>query len=187
MDVGRPCKLSYLTLDLSADPGSVGEVARDTSLPGGPMHVYLCAHTGLSWGAGRAQRRQGCEPSSSFLPAVGPRQTVSSEPGFHHFTWKDLKAPRCCRASMAAARRRRKLPAIWKKEQGSHHLLLADISIPDTQSVSCAHPHWTDRETEAERNRARVSEKEQHKGQALGAFPRHPHTPPLPTLQGDPP
>lgn len=148
------------------------------------IYVHTRAFRG---GAGRAQRRRGCEPASSCLPAVGPGQTVSSEPGFHHFTWKDLKAPRCCRASTAAARRRRKLPAIWKKEQGSHRLSLANISIPDTQSVSCAHPHWTDRETEAERDRARVSEKEQHEGRALGAFPRHLHTPPLPTLRGDPP
>lgn len=119
VDGGGPCKLSCLTWDLSADPGSVGGVTRTPASQVG-MCVCTCVYT-RAFHEGRASPgRLGCEPTSSRLPAVGPGQTVSSEPGFHHFTWKDLKAPRCCRARTAAARRRRKLPAIWKKEQGSH-------------------------------------------------------------------
>lgn len=95
----------------------------------------------------------------SCLPAAGTRQTISlSDPSFHHFTRKDLKVLRRCRPAQPQPEGGGSFQQSGKRSRAATHFPLANILIPDTHTVCSTRPHWTDKETEAEKNRTQVSQ-----------------------------
>lgn len=138
----------------------------DATLPGGHVHMCKHEHTGLLRGTGPAPRRPVREPTS-----FGPGQTVSSEPGFHHFTWKDPKAPDAGGPAQPRPGGRGSFQQSGKRSRAATPLPRDSICIPDPQPASCAHPHWTDRETEAESRGPGFTEQERHRGREPGAPP----------------